>query len=216
MTAHDLIHRLVGHRHGAHSRDHKVMVGRRAAAFDRLSGWALGWLYRTVANRVVENLPTGGAVLDVGTGPGRLLVELARRRPDVRVVGIDPSADMIGHADDRLRATGLNDRAETRVAGAEDLPFGDGSFDAVTSTLSAHHWADVTAAVAAQARVLLPGGQLWVFDLRGKASADVRDALEATFGADAVTDERLGRLRDRLLVCHRAMKPSVHALAAAS
>ena len=49
---------------------------------------------------------------------------------------------------------------------AESLPFAAGAFDLVLSTLSAHHWADPTAAINEQVRVLRPGGQLRIYDLR--------------------------------------------------
>src|SRR3954451_6482516 len=129
---------------------HKVLVGRHAAAFDRVSGVALRRLYRTVAQQISAGVPPSGSVLDVGAGPGHLLVELARRRPDIHVVGIDPSEDMVGHAVKRAAAEALSERVEARVAAAEALPFDDGSFDAVVSTLSAHHWSDVAAAVNEQ------------------------------------------------------------------
>ena len=50
--------------------------------------------------------PRSGAVLDVGTGPGVLLVELARHRPDLRLTGIDLSADMVERASANLARSG--------------------------------------------------------------------------------------------------------------
>lgn len=185
----------------------KVLVGRHAALFDKASGLALGWLYRSVAERVATELPPGGRVLDVGTGPGRLLLELARRRPDARVSGIDPSEDMVGHARRHLGAAGLAS-ADVRVAAAEDLPYPDESFDAVVSTLSGHHWAEQSAAIAEQARVLRPDGRLWVVDLRAKAAAGVAAALADSFPGGSITQPSLGLLPRALLVCHRAVKPT--------
>jgi SAM-dependent methyltransferase len=60
-------------------------------------------------------------VLDVGTGPGVLLVEIGRRRADLRLTGIDLSADMVAAARRNLRAFG--ERAEARTADVADLPF---------------------------------------------------------------------------------------------
>jgi ubiquinone/menaquinone biosynthesis C-methylase UbiE len=122
------------------------------------------------------------------------------------VVGIDPSADMVGHATDRIRAAGLSGRAETRVATAEDLPFPDESFDAVVSTLSSHHWADPAAAVAEQARVLRPDGHLWAFDLRGVAPKAVPEAIASHFAPAAATRPRVGRLASVVMSCHHAVR----------
>jgi SAM-dependent methyltransferase len=187
-----------------HDPGRMVLVGRHAALYEHASGWALGWLYRGVAGRVAADLPPGGRVLDVGTGPGRLLVELAQRRPDAQVVGIDPSADMVERAERRARGAGLSGRVQAQVAAAEDLPFPDNSFDTVVSSLSAHHWADVPRAVAEQARVLRAGGRLWVVDLRGKPATALSLALETSFPARGISRPRLGALRDLPLVCHRA------------
>jgi ubiquinone/menaquinone biosynthesis C-methylase UbiE len=187
---------------------HLVLVGRHAALFDKASGLALSWLYRSVADRVIADLPSNGRVLDVGTGPGRLLVEIARRRPEVDVAGIDPSADMVGHARRHLQAAG-RENADVRIASAEDLPFPDASFDVVVSTLSGHHWADTSTAIAEQARVLRPGGRLWVVDLRAKATVAITAAFAATFDPAALTNPPMGRLAGAFLRCHRATKLGV-------
>jgi len=184
---------------------HKVLVGRHAAAFDRASGVALRRLYRTVAQQVCAGVPPCGSVLDVGAGPGHLLVELARRRPDIHLAGIDPSEDMVGHAKKRAAEAAFSDRVEAQVAAAEGLPFGDGSFDAVVSTLSAHHWSDVAASVSEQVRVLRQGGSIWVFDLRRGPAHTVAQRLEQDSSL-TVGPVQLGRVVRMVLVGHRAQR----------
>lgn len=213
MNPHGFLRRVLGGHHGPaghgeHGTGSAVLLGRHAALYDRVATRALGWLYRTVADRVLAGVPRGGDVLDVGTGPGQLLVELARRRPDVHAVGVDPSVDMVGHATRRAARAGLTGQVEARVGAAEALPFADGSFDVVVSSLSAHHWADPSAGIAEQARVLRPGGQLWIFDLRGESPATLPAALAASFPAAAVTQPRLGRLASAFVVAARAVKPT--------
>jgi ubiquinone/menaquinone biosynthesis C-methylase UbiE len=196
-----------GHRgHGSHH--HKVLTGKHAAAFELASGVALRWLYASVARRVVTGLAPDAEVLDVGTGPGRLLVEVARQRQDVRAVGVDPSADMVDMAARRAAAMGFGARVSAQAATAESLPFADASFDAVVSTLSGHHWADVERAVSEQVRVLRPGGILWVVDLRRRASGAIEQRLAAAHPPLAVSRPRLGGLASALLVCLRAAKPT--------
>jgi ubiquinone/menaquinone biosynthesis C-methylase UbiE len=188
--------------HAHEHRNRMVLVGQHAAWYDRLTTVALRPFYRAVARHVLGALPEGGRMLDVGTGPGQLLVELGRRRADVALAGIDPSADMVGHATRRVHAAGLADRTDLQVAGAEDLPFAEASFDAVVSTLSSHHWADPVAAVAEQARVLRPGGQLWIFDLRTLAPKTLPTTLQANFST--VTHPHVGPIARALFVCHSA------------
>jgi SAM-dependent methyltransferase len=77
----------------------------------------------------------GVTVLDVATGGGHVARRL--REAGATVVTVDPAPGM---------------QADT-TAMAEDLPFADGSFDAVACRIAAHHFADVIAAVKEMARV---------------------------------------------------------------
>jgi SAM-dependent methyltransferase len=63
----------------------------------------------------------GAAFLDVGVGVGVLAVEMARRWPGLRVVGVDPWAPALALARDRVRAAGLADRIELREQAGEHL-----------------------------------------------------------------------------------------------
>jgi SAM-dependent methyltransferase len=74
--------------------------------------------------------PRLGALLDIGTGTGRLL-ELVAPRAD-RVLGVDMSRDMLALARARLAERGLADRAAVRQADMYRLPFADAAFDAAT------------------------------------------------------------------------------------
>ena len=78
---------------------------------------------------------TGVTALDVATGGGHVARRL--REAGATVVTVDPAPGM---------------QADT-TARAEDLPFADGSFDAVACRVAAHHFADVIAAVKEMARV---------------------------------------------------------------
>lgn len=136
--------------------------GHSVRFYDFLARMPMRSIYRRLAGDIAGTAPRDGAVLDVGTGPGVLLVELARRRPDLRLTGVDLSPDMVAAAERNARPFG--DRITVRVADVADLPFPDGSFDLVVSSLSLHHWDQPEAAVAQLARVLRPGGQLCIYD----------------------------------------------------
>ena len=75
-----------------------LFSGRSSRVYDFLARRVLRRLYRHIADDLVAELPQKAEVLDVGTGPGVLLVELARRRADLRLVGVDLSADMVAAA----------------------------------------------------------------------------------------------------------------------
>ena len=153
------MHRLI---HAGRPHPAKVFDGRSSRMYDLVSRRVLRGFYRRLAADVAGGAPQGGAVLDVGTGPGVLLVELAARRPDLRLAGIDLSADMITAATRNLEPFG--DRAHARAGDVTRLPYPDSSFDLVVSSLSLHHWDHPEAAVPELARVLRPGGRVHIYD----------------------------------------------------
>jgi demethylmenaquinone methyltransferase/2-methoxy-6-polyprenyl-1,4-benzoquinol methylase/phosphoethanolamine N-methyltransferase len=104
-------------------------------------------------------------VLDVGCGTGDLtLLAKTRSGSAGQVCGIDPSPEMIGVA--RRKAARQKADVDFRVGVIERLPYSDGSFDVVLSSLMMHHLpADLKPlALAEIRRVLKPGGRLAILD----------------------------------------------------
>lgn len=153
-----------------------------------MSGWIVGpydlfvggilmrGTHRAIADGLTVGVPDGGTVLDIGAGTGRLIAEIARRRPGLEVVGVEPSTDMLTRA--RRRTADLAN-ARAVLAYAEDVPLDDESVDVVVSSLSSHHWADPAAALDEQARVLRPGGLLWLVDLTSHLEEGMADRIAA-------------------------------------
>ncbi len=112
-------------------------------------------------------------VLDVGCGTGPVIELLAKKYPEKHFVGLDITPAMIEAA----RSKGLLN-AEFVVGDAENLPFGDGGFDAVLCSNSFHHYPNPGAFLREAHRVLRPGGKLI---LRDYTSNDVVVWLMNTF-----------------------------------
>ncbi len=93
-------------------------------------------------------------VLDVGCGDGQ--VSRLAARLGAQVVGIDPTWNCVSVANQRGGAVFAR-------AGAAQLPFADGTFDAVVACLVFEHIRDVDSAIAEVARVLQPGGRFCFF-----------------------------------------------------
>jgi len=111
-----------------------------------------------------------GALLDIGTGTGRLL-ELAADRAN-RAIGVDASRDMLALARARLAERGLAERCAVRQADMYRLPFADASFDVVTLQMVLHYAEDPAAAIAEAARVLHRDGLLLIVDLAAHERAE--------------------------------------------
>ncbi|GII05165.1 class I SAM-dependent methyltransferase [Planobispora takensis] len=124
----------------------------------------------------LDRLGLGGdeRVLDLGCGRGLVLLKAARRVPAGSATGIDLwTGDQSGNSTDatlaNARAEGVADRIELVTGDMRDLPFGDGSYDLVVSSLAVHNIPDAEGrarAVAEAFRVLRPGGRLRLADFR--------------------------------------------------
>ena len=161
-------------------------------------GNALSFYYATrrgkfvVWNSILDGLHLHGdeRVLDMGCGRGAVLVAVAKRLASGRVTGVDlwSARDQSGNASDVTRRNasieGVLDRVGIETGDMRALPFADGSFDLVVSSLAIHNIrgnADRAKAVSEAWRVLKPGGRIVIADIRATALyARTLDALGAT------------------------------------
>jgi demethylmenaquinone methyltransferase/2-methoxy-6-polyprenyl-1,4-benzoquinol methylase len=98
-----------------------------------------------------------GTVLDVATGTAGVALMLARRT-DATVTGVDLTEQMLRRGRARVAEAGQGTRVRLAVARAEQLPFADATFDALTFTYLLRYVADPAATVRELARVVRPGG----------------------------------------------------------
>jgi SAM-dependent methyltransferase len=183
-------------RHGRHAaQGHQapggILIG-DAVVYDALSRLLLGPFLARIAADVAAVAPEGARVLEVGCGPGRLSIRLARQH-GLEMTGLDLDPAMIA------RARANTDRAGNRggrrpsflVGDVAALAFPDRSFDLVVSTLSMHHWADPTAGLTEIGRVLRPNARALIWDFRpggrphlfGPRHAHIPDPVDHTRGS---------------------------------
>jgi ubiquinone/menaquinone biosynthesis C-methylase UbiE len=168
----------------------------------------LAWLFthgreRQLRERIIAlaRLKAGDDVLDIGCGTGTLAIAAARHiKPSGVVCGIDASPPMIARA--RRKASKAGVAADFQLAVAENLPFPDGRFDVVLSTLMLHHLPRKTRHDCAteMRRVLKIGGRVLAVDFsRGDGHGllahfhrhghvDVKDIVSLLAGADLTVD----------------------------
>lgn len=105
----------------------------------------------------------GERVIDVGAGIGNLSRRLARSGATVVCMEPDAASLTRARACGRLAGAGT---VEFLEAAAEHIPLADASVDAAVASVTAHHWADRGAGFAELARIIRPGGQLVMAELR--------------------------------------------------
>jgi ubiquinone/menaquinone biosynthesis C-methylase UbiE len=130
----------------------------------------------------IAALRNEGALLDLGAGPGWLLIRLHAKCPAMRLVGVDISSAMIAQARKNMAASDAAGRVEMQVGSAAKLPFADACFDLVVSSISAHHWKDASGALNEIHRVLRPGGRALIYDFVKALPPEVRREAVRRFG----------------------------------
>jgi arsenite methyltransferase len=135
------------------------------------------WIKRFVMRRLLQERQWRGdeKVLDVGCGRGLVCIEAARRVVRGQVHGIDlwQAQDLSDNGPDQTlanaRIAGVADRVTIDTGDARALPYPDATFDVVTSMTVIHNIPNAQGrkdAIAQMWRVVKPGGQILVFDIR--------------------------------------------------
>lgn len=143
------------------------MFDRIAGVYDAMNRTMTAGLDRGWRERAADRaeLDPGDRALDVCCGTGDLTLELARRvGPTGSVVGCDFSEPMLDIA--RRKAVGAAaTHARLEWADALNLPYEDGTFDAVTVGFGVRNLADLGRGLGELARVLRPGGRLVILEI---------------------------------------------------
>jgi ubiquinone/menaquinone biosynthesis C-methylase UbiE len=105
------------------------------------------------------DLHPGDRVLDLGCGTGTLLENLLTVAPKAEMFGLDPCAEMLNVARQKL-PTSIN----LKLGNATKIPFPSDSFDVLVSTSAFHYFRQPEQAIEEMKRVLKPGGHLIITD----------------------------------------------------
>ncbi|MDQ6773362.1 MAG: class I SAM-dependent methyltransferase [Candidatus Dormibacteraeota bacterium] len=117
----------------------------------------------------------GERLLDVGCGRGAVLLSAAKLLPTGRAIGLDlwSTTDQSGNSLATTLANaeleGVGERVEVHTGDMRAMPFTDGEFDVVLSSLAIHNIPDRDGraeAIGQMVRVLRPGGRLAIVDIR--------------------------------------------------
>jgi ubiquinone/menaquinone biosynthesis C-methylase UbiE len=129
---------------------------KRADSYDEGFEGKLSKRFYALMQREVR-LKAGMRILDVGCGTGALLKRLCKTS-GIDAHGIDAEANMIAVA------KRSNPDYSFQVSPCESIPYEDDSFDVLTACMAYHHFSDKSGFAREAARVLKPGGALYIAD----------------------------------------------------
>ena len=134
-----------------------------ASSYEKATRMVIEAYYGQVAEEIVSNIKSG-VILDLGTGPGYLPVEIVRRAPNISIVGVDLSRKLIHMARINAAKAGLSHQLSFQVGNSAGLYFDTASFDMVISTGMLHSLKNPVAVLKEIYRVLKIGGEAWIYD----------------------------------------------------
>jgi ubiquinone/menaquinone biosynthesis C-methylase UbiE len=137
--------------------------------------------FTELAQRVAGRLAPGAAVLEVAPGPGYFCMELAKLG-SYEITGLDLSKSFVKMATEKATAEGL--KVKFVRGSASKMPLMRNSYDFLLCRAAFKNFADPVGALQEMCRVLKPGGQGLLIDLKGNASPDavsrMVDAMKLT------------------------------------
>lgn len=146
-------------------------IAQRYDLLNRLISFGVDKRWRA---RTVRAVGDASRVLDLATGTGDLAIAIAEANPNAKVVGVDPSTQMLEVG--RKKLGPLASRIELLEGDAQALPFDDESFDATTIAFGIRNVPDRVKGLAEMARVTRPGGRVVVLEL-----SEPREGIVAPF-----------------------------------
>jgi ubiquinone/menaquinone biosynthesis C-methylase UbiE len=137
--------------------------GLLASSYEKASRMVIDGYYSQVADEIVSHIRQG-SMLDLGTGPGYLPIEIVKRAPEINITGVDLSRKLIDMARANAQKAGLSSRLCFEVGNSGRLRFDDAVFDMVISTGMLHSLKNPINVLKEIKRLLKLGGEAWIYD----------------------------------------------------
>jgi ubiquinone/menaquinone biosynthesis C-methylase UbiE len=156
--------------------------------------------FKALARRVAGELSPGSTVLEVAPGPGYFAIELARLG-DYCITGLDISETFVAIA--RKNAAEARVAVDFQQGNVAAMPFSDSSFDFLLCRAAFKNFSEPVRALQEMYRVLKPGGQALIIDLRRDATQSSVNELVDGMGMNAL-NRVMTKLTFRFMLLKRA------------
>ena len=120
-------------------------------------------------------------ILDLATGTADLAIELAKRNPQARIVGMDISEKMLDIGKAKVAKQNKESQIELCIGDAASLPFEDNAFDAVTVAFGVRNFDNLSQGLSEIHRVLKPDGHTFILEFSMPEKCPVRQLYRFYF-----------------------------------
>ena len=158
--------------------------------------WAHAWTYENIVARaardaqvgvvdthLLQRLPPGARLLELGAGGGKLTAWVAERRPDLWITAVDPAATQRARAARALRRFG--ERVKIREGDVDHPGQPEGSADGVLSCGAIKHWPDRARGMHTLVRACKPGAPVLITEVDRSCRFEDARAFVARFSTPA-------------------------------
>lgn len=158
-----------------------------AAEYDAIDHSAVN---REFARHALSLCPDARRVLDLGTGPAHIPIQLALLNPRVHIVGVDAAQPMLALAARNVAAAGLSDRITLQRVDVKETNFDRGSFDLIVCNSVVHHLPDPVPMFREIGKLMGSTTQLLIKDLIRPAGAEELARLVDTYASEDTAYQR--------------------------
>ena len=142
----------------------KSLFNRVAEHYDLLNTLFSFGMDRSWRRRLAEEITSSNLVLDIATGTADVAIEVVKKWNGCFAIGIDPSKQMLDLAHTKLETARVKKKVALVEGFAEDLPFKNGTFDAITIAFGIRNTIDPLISLKEMNRVLKPSGRAGILE----------------------------------------------------
>ena len=157
------------------------LFDRIAGSYDGLNHLLSLNIDKSWCRRAIRMLPPVEQVLDVAVGTADLTIEMLRQGKARQIVGLDLSQGMMAIGEKKVAEHGYSDCVRFDYGSAQQMPYADSSFDAVTCSYGVRNFANMDEGLREMHRVLRPGGEVMVLEFSYPTRPFIRWAYDLYF-----------------------------------
>ena len=157
------------------------LFDRIAGTYDSLNHVLSLNIDRRWRRKAIRLLQAHEHVLDVAIGTADLTIEMLRQHKSQQIVGLDLSRKMMAIGQEKVADLGYSSSVRFDYGSAQQMPYADASFDAVTCAYGVRNFADMDEGLREMYRVLCPGGELMILEFSYPTNPLIRWAYDLYF-----------------------------------